>query len=391
MFKNIFILVFIVMFFISCQTGKEDAKKFSDDYMKVTNKLKESRTKVKTRDEFVAHKEEKKSEFDALLKKFEKSPSIEEIEILRSSVLLQLEKLDEAEKKIDDVLAGKPDLINEAKMVKVKILFEREKFSEGYDIFKEIESEIKDLDDLFLAYYTLGSEHEDNNVKKEYSKKFLNSKEIPEYHSKNRYIMYLMIASVAAEEGDFDQAETLFKEGIAETKEPRKKAILEKSLGQLDFIGKKAFPISAETWVNSSPLEVEKLKGKVVVLSFWAPWCPSCRKITPTLMEEYNKNKDQEFVLIGPTRLYGTYRDDVADKGKVDKEEEIELIKSYVDRKKIPYPIAIADDKTNFDTYKIPGIPTLVFINKKGDIDFIKIGGGDLFIKSRIKKLLEES
>jgi predicted RNase H-related nuclease YkuK (DUF458 family) len=89
--------------------------------------------------------------------------------------------------------------------------------------------------------------------------------------------------------------------------------------------------------------------------------------------------------------LYGTYRDDVDDKGKVDKEEEIELIKNYVDRKKIPYPIAIADDKINFDTYKIPGIPTLVFINKKGDIDFIKIGGGDQFIKSRIKKLLEES
>jgi len=391
MSKNIFILVFIVLFFMSCQTGKEDAKKFSDDYIKVTNKLKESRNKVKTRDEFVAYKEEKKREFETLLKQFEKSPAIEEIEILRSNVLLQLEKLDEAEKKIDDVLAETPDLINEAKMVKVKILFEREKFNEAYDIFKEIESEIKDLDDLFHAYYILGSEHEDNNVKKEYSKKFLNSKDIPESHSKNRYIMYLMLASVAAEEGDFDQAETLFKEGIAETKEPRKKALLEKSLGQLDFVGKKAFPIAAETWVNSSPLEVEKLKGKVVVVTFWAPWCPSCRKVTPTLVEEYNKNKDQEFVLIGSTRLYGTYRDDVDDKGKVNKEEEIELIKNYVDRKKIPYPIAIADDKANFDTYKIPGIPTLVFINKKGDIDFIKIGGGDQFIKSRIKKLLEES
>jgi thiol-disulfide isomerase/thioredoxin/GTP-sensing pleiotropic transcriptional regulator CodY len=379
------------MFIISCQTGKEDAKKFSDDYIIVTNKLKESRNKVKTRDEFVAYKEEKKKEFEALLKKFEKSPAIEEIEILRSNVLLQLEKLDEAEKKIDDVLAKKPDLINEAKMVKVKILFEREKFNEAYDIFKEIESEIKDMDDLFLAYYMLGSEHDDNNVKKEYSKKFLYSKDIPESHSENKYIMYLMLASVAAEEGDFDQALKLFKEGITETTDPRKKALLEKSLEQLDFIGKKAFPISSETWVNSSPLEVEKLKGKVVVVTFWAPWCPSCRKITPTLIEEYNKNKDQDFVLIGSTRLYGTYRDDVDDKGKVNKEEEIELIKNYVDRKKIPYPIAIADDKTNFDTYKIPGIPTLVFINKKGDIDFIKIGSGDQFIKSKIKKLLEES
>ncbi len=391
MLKKIFTLVFIAMFIISCQTGKEDAKNFSDDYIKVTNKLKESRTKVKTRDEFVAYNEEKKKEFETLLKKFEKSPSIEEIEILRSNVLLQLEKLDEAEKKIDDVLAGKPDLINEAKMVKVKILFEREKFNEAYDIFKEIESEIKDMNDLFLAYYTLGSEHEDNNVKKEYSKKFLNSKDIPESHSENKYVIYLMLASVAAEEGDFDQAEKLFKEGIAETKDPRKKALLEKSLGQLDLIGKKAFPISIETWVNSPPLEINKLKGKVVVVFFWAPWCPSCRKITPMIMEEYNKNKDQAFVLIGSTRLYGTYRDDVADKGKVNKEEEIELIKNYVDRKKISYPIAIADDKTNFDTYKIPGIPSLVFINKKGNIDFIKIGSGDQFIKSKIKKLLEES
>ena len=114
MIKRISILILIAVFFMACQTGKEDAKNFSDDYSKVTEKLKEMRSQVKKRDDYVAYNAEKTREYENLLKKYEKSPAIEEIEILRSKLLLGLKKTDEAEKKIDKVLAKKPGLVTSA-------------------------------------------------------------------------------------------------------------------------------------------------------------------------------------------------------------------------------------------------------------------------------------
>jgi thiol-disulfide isomerase/thioredoxin len=251
---------------------------------------------------------------------------------------------------------------------------------------------VKDLNDLFEAYYYLGIEHEDNRIKEDYAKKFLNSKEIPENHKKNRYIMYLFLSAIAKQEGDLDKARRVLNEGIADTKEERPKTTLVKTLAQLDYFGKEAFPIPVGTWMNSSALNLKDLKGQVVVLSFWAPWCPSCRTLTPSLVDLYNENKDRGFTIIGYTRLYGTYRDDVEDLGKVKKEEELEHIKKYLERKKIPYPIAIADDKAVLDSYKISGLPTLVFIDKKGNVSFTKIGAGSIpFLKQKIKQLLEET
>jgi thiol-disulfide isomerase/thioredoxin len=392
MIKRISVLFFITIFFIACQTGTEDAKNFSDDYAKVSEKLRELRSQVKKRDDYVAYNAEKKREYENLWKEYEKSPDVEKIEILRSRLLLGLKKTDEAEQKIDKVLAKKPDLITEAKMVKVKILLQKKQYNEAYNIFKEIESQVTDPNDLYQAYYYLAEELEDNKLKEAYANKFLNGKQLPEDQVNNKVMMYLVLASIAKQEGDLDKAREVLNEGIADTKDERRKKALQNTLEQLDIFGKKAFPIPVGTWMNSSALKLNDLKGQVVVLFFWAPWCPSCRTLTPTIIDLFNENKDQEFTIIGFTRLYGTYSDDVEDKGKVNEEEELELIKKYVERKKIPYPIMIAEDKADLDVYKVAVLPTLVFIDKKGNVSFTKIGISNIpFIKQKIKQLLEET
>lgn len=392
MIKKIPVLLFIAIFFIACQTGTEDAKNFSADYTKVTQKLRELQSQVKNRDDYVGYNAEKKREYENLLEKYKKSPAIEEIEILRSKLLLGLKKTDEAEKKIDKVLAKKPELITEAKMVKVKILLQKKQYNNAYNIFKEIESQVTDPHDLYQTYYYLADELEDNKVKEAYAKKFLNGKQLPADQVNNRVMMYLVLASKAKQEGDLDKARKVLNEGIADTKDERRKKALQNTLEQLDIFGKKAFPIPVGTWMNSSALKLNDLKGQVVVLFFWAPWCPSCRTLTPTIVDLYNENKDREFTIIGLTRLYGTYSDDVEDKGKVNKEEELELIEKYLERKKVSYPIMIAEDKADLDVYKVAVLPTLVFIDKKGTVSFTKIGIGNIpFIKQKIKQLLEES
>jgi thiol-disulfide isomerase/thioredoxin/Flp pilus assembly protein TadD len=391
MLKNIFVVVLMVIFLISCQAGKEEAKKFSADFTQTVDTFREKRAEVKTRDEYIAYKEERKKEFEALLKKYEESPAIEEIEILRSKALLQLGELDKAEAKIDGVLAEGPENVSEAKMVKVNILIKREKYSEAYTIFKDIETEIKDPDDLYNAYYYIGQEYDDNKVKKDYSRKFLNAQDIPENFKKSRYQMFGNLASIAMVEGDPDKARTILNEGIADTQDERQKVSLEKRLAQLDFIGQSAYPLSTKTWLNSSYQDIKQLKGKAVILFFWATWCPYCRSMYPLLLEAYDEYTERGLIVIGVTRLYGRYRDDMDDKGKVDRDEELDLIKKYLERKTILIPNIVADDKADFDSYKISGLPTMVFIDKQGNIDFFKIGSGDnAFIKEKIRKLVEE-
>jgi len=389
--RKIFFLLLIIAFMISCQTGKEDAKNFSKDYDLTINTLKEKRENVKTRDEYVAYQAEEKNNLEDLLKKYQQSPDIEEIEILRAKVLLDLNKLDEAEKKIEAVLADGPDMVTEAKMVKVNLLLLKEKFSEAYDIFKDIEGDVKDLEDLHYVYFYLSLKHKDDKIKKEYTSKFLNAKNPPKELNNNRYVLYSNLATVAAKNNDLKKAEKILKEGLAATKEERQKVILEKQLGQLGFIGKKAFPLVGDSWLNSDPVKIEKLKGKVVIVSFWAPWCTHCRAITPILVEQYNKYKDQGLMIVGLSRWYGRYEDDKVNKGEVKKEEETELIKSYLDRKKIPYPIVLTDKKEDYENYKITGLPTLVFIDKKGNFDFIQAGSaGKELIEGKIKALLSK-
>ena len=86
-----------------------------------------------------------------------------------------------------------------------------------------------------------------------------------------------------------------------------------------------------------------------MIIDFWAPWCPPCRKVIPTLAKDFNELKDKGLVVIGFTKLYGSYRDETQNKGKVEADEEKALIRGFVERNGLKYPIAIAANGEAFD------------------------------------------
>ena len=105
-------------------------------------------------------------------------------------------------------------------------------------------------------------------------------------------------------------------------------------------------------------LSLGDFKGKVVLLNFWATWCPPCRAEIPDFVEAYNQYKDKGMVIIGLS---------------VDQMSAEDLL-SFVAGHKMSYPIAFATQDV-IEDYK-PGnyIPSTIFIDKQGQIRHKKVG-----------------
>lgn len=66
-------------------------------------------------------------------------------------------------------------------------------------------------------------------------------------------------------------------------------------------MGGTAPEVKVEDWLNSQPLALSQLTKKMVVIEFWATWCPPCRKSIPEIIELNEKYKDKGVVIMGLT------------------------------------------------------------------------------------------
>lgn len=113
-------------------------------------------------------------------------------------------------------------------------------------------------------------------------------------------------------------------------------------------IGKMA-PDFALKDVDGKAVRLSDYKGSVVLVEFWATWCPPCRVMTPVLNKIYEKYKDKGFVILALTP------------------EDRDTVKNYVKDYGVKYPVVIATRET-IKQYGIIGIPMSFLINKEGII-----------------------
>jgi peroxiredoxin/YHS domain-containing protein len=95
------------------------------------------------------------------------------------------------------------------------------------------------------------------------------------------------------------------------------------------------------------------LKGKVVLLDFWATWCAPCRKSMPELQTLHRKYANRGFTVVGVS----------IDEGSPSK------VQKYVASKKITYPIAV-DSETSpaWEAYRVKAVPAAYLIDRSGQI-----------------------
>lgn len=135
-------------------------------------------------------------------------------------------------------------------------------------------------------------------------------------------------------------------------------AIDEEKLGQKVGIktGQTAPDFTLET-LDGDQVTLSKLKGKKVVLNFWATWCPPCKKEMPHLQSYYEKRADQDNVEIVAVDL--TYNN-----------QTVEQVKEFAESYKVTFPILLMEKPDIGETYEILTIPTTFFIDTKGRIQY---------------------
>lgn len=123
--------------------------------------------------------------------------------------------------------------------------------------------------------------------------------------------------------------------------------------------------------LGGGEVELSKLKGQVVVLDFWATWCPPCREGLPIVTEVTDSMKDKGVVFYA-----------------VNQQEDEKTIQSFLDRTKLKLNVALDSTGKVGNLYQLDGIPQTVIIGKDGKVAKVHVGlSPDL--KAKLTKDLE--
>jgi peroxiredoxin len=109
---------------------------------------------------------------------------------------------------------------------------------------------------------------------------------------------------------------------------------------------------SLQSAVDGKVMNSEELKGKTLLITFFATWCPPCRKEIPSLIKLQNKYTSQGFSVIGLSM----------------DENGPKVVRKLIDKEKINYPVLMSDSKTAKDFGGIAGIPTSFLIDREGNV-----------------------
>ena len=138
---------------------------------------------------------------------------------------------------------------------------------------------------------------------------------------------------------------------------------IQKNINLLSLEGKPAPALEAAVWFGPKPPTLASLRGKAVLLFFWAHWCPDCKADVPIIAGLMKKYGPRGLALIGPTRYYGYVANGDDAPPQVEK-PYIEQIRRqfYAPLSDMPAPLSNA----NFARYGASSTPTLVLVDRRG-------------------------
>ena len=132
-------------------------------------------------------------------------------------------------------------------------------------------------------------------------------------------------------------------------------------------------------WINSEPLKLKELRGRVVLIEFWTFGCYNCRNTLPFI-----KGWDERYRAKGLT-VIGVHSPEFDD------ERNIETLRREVASLGIKYPVVSDNDFKTWDAYNVQAWPTTFLLDKQGRIRWRHVGEGNYAeAEQLIQKLLAE-
>ena len=137
--------------------------------------------------------------------------------------------------------------------------------------------------------------------------------------------------------------------------------------------------LASGSWINSEPLKLEDLRGRVVLIEFWTFGCFNCRNTVPFVKSWDDRYRQQGLTVIG------VHSPETGDESK------IEDVRREVASLGINYPVVTDNDHQTWKAYDAYAWPTIFLLDKQGRIRWMRVGEGNYDETERlIQKLLAE-
>jgi thiol-disulfide isomerase/thioredoxin len=176
---------------------------------------------------------------------------------------------------------------------------------------------------------------------------------------------YEVLAQGMAEKGNPAEAVRLLRSALARYGTSSIAPRLQKNLNVLALVGRPAPPLQATQYLGPKPPTQASLKGSPVLLFFWAHWCVDCKAEVPIITRLRQEFAPQGLVVIGPTQLYG-YAAQGNDATPAQERAYIESVRQRYYSTLLDMPVPLS--KQNFSTYGASTTPTLVVLNRAGQV-----------------------
>jgi thiol-disulfide isomerase/thioredoxin len=178
------------------------------------------------------------------------------------------------------------------------------------------------------------------------------------------------------------------------------KARIETALKHKQLIGNLAPEIDGEHFVATPSVTMNDLRGKVVLIDFWAVWCGPCIATFPHLIEWHEKYSDKGLVILGATHRYNYRWDKEANKAtratngdKVSIEDELAMLEKFREQHKLHHGFFVTPEGSKYNAeFGVYGIPQAVLIDKEGKVQMIRTGSGSTNahdLEEKIQELLK--
>jgi thiol-disulfide isomerase/thioredoxin len=138
-------------------------------------------------------------------------------------------------------------------------------------------------------------------------------------------------------------------------------------------------------YVETPRVNLPDLKGKVVMLDFFAHWCVECIQDIPSVNRLQEKYAARGLMVLGVTKYYGFF----GERQGISQSEELAALKSLKAQQHLQYGLLVTAPQVEAQ-YGVAALPTIVLIDKKGMVRLVDTGYNEQRVEKMIADLLKE-